>query len=442
MSFQEFSLPGFRDFYPEDCQVRNYIFAQWRAVCRRHNFVEYDAPILQPTELFTGKSGPEIVSQLFNFTDKGGREVTLRPEMTPYVCQMIAAKAASLKRPLRWFSLPECFRYERPQKGRLRSFYQLNADIFDEAGTNAEAEMLSLVVDIFRGFGLTQEHFAIRLSDRTLWLELLGAMGLSLEKAYGVLQIVDKWERETPEEIKNKFLTLCGDRATEIYESVSQMMQIKSLDRLEKFVNEKINAGKKLENPEKLAARLNDWKALMADLKAMGIADYIQVDLGIVRGLAYYTGFVFEVFQKTGEGRALAGGGRYDDLIEKIGGPKMPAFGFGLGDATLIDLLKEQNLLPKFVAGCDVYLAYTSEATRPYALAMAPQLRQAGYSVELSLKNVGFGKQLKASDKAGARRVVILGDDEVARHMCKVKDLSSGKEEEVNLPGLIEYLRG
>ena len=421
-------LPGFREFYPEDCALRNYIFNMWRGVCRRHNFVEYAVPTLQPTELFVEKSGPEIVGQLFNFADKGGREVTLPPEATPYVAHMVGAKASALKRPLRWFSIPQCFRYERPQKGRGREFYQLNADIFDEAGITAEVEILALTIDIFRSFGLTKDDFAVRISDRTLWLEYLAATGMTAEQSMNVLQIVDKWEKEEPAEIKKKLEAI----KTGSFEKIGAMINIKSIDALEKILSEM--------NAEKLLERLNEWKALIADLNAMGLKDFVQVDLGIVRGLAYYTGFVFEVFEKNG-GRALAGGGRYDNLIEKVGGPKMAAFGMGLGDITLLNLLTEKKLLPNLTTSCDFYIAYMGDAARAKALEILPQLRDAGFSVEISLKSLNFGKHLKAADKAGARVAIIIGDDELNKGIAKLKSLSSGKETEAPLEKLVEYLR-
>jgi histidyl-tRNA synthetase len=427
-------LPGFRDFYPEECQVRNFIFAKWRQVCRAHNFVEYVVPTLQPTELFTVKSGPEIVGQLFNFKDKGDREVTLPAEITPYAAVMIGARAASLKRPIRWFSIPQCFRYERMQKGRGREFYQLNADIFDEPGTTAEVEIISFAIDIFRAFGLTQKDFVVRLSDRTLWLELLFTLGISLENAMIVLQTIDKWEREDPAEIKKKLEAIKPGLTV----TVKGMLEIKSLDALEKLLEGK--------NSESLTARLDNWKALLADLATMGLSDYIGVDLSIVRGLAYYTGFVFEVFEKDDQGgltgRALAGGGRFNDLVKKLGGPDMPAVGIGMSDVTLLVPLAERSLLPKFVDACDLYLAYTSPTTRAKALELLPKLRDAGFSVEISLKSLGFGKQMKAADKAGARKVLILGDDELSNNICKVKELTTGKEIELPLEKLIEGLRG
>lgn len=431
------SLPGFRDFYPEECQLRNYVFNVWRRVCRLHNFQEYDAPVLQPTELFTEKSGPEIVGQLFNFTDKGERQVTLRPEMTPYVCQMVGAKAQSLKRPIRWFSIGEFYRYERQQKGRLRAFYQLNADIFDEAGITAEVELLALVIDVFRAFGLTEKHFAVRLSDRTLWLAYLAAMGLNNEQSIATLQALDKWKQGgNDDETQKKIETQTGNK--KIYPAIKDFMQSQySFDGIAAF----FECNSILAGNETISKRLQEWKSLFADLKAMGLSDYIQVDLGIVRGLAYYTGFVFEVFQTTGEGRALAGGGRYDNLVEKLGGPKMPAFGMAIGDVTLQDCLAENNLLPKFTGGCDLFLAYTSDVTRAKLLELLPQLRAAGMSVEMPLKSAGLGKLMKAADKAGARHMLILGDDELAKNMAKMKNLATGEERDIPLDKLNEHLR-
>ena len=459
-------LPGFRDFYPEECQIRNYLFSIWRQVARRHNFAEYATPTLQRTDIFIEKSGPEIVGQLFNFKDKGEREVTLPPEVTPYVAQMVGAKASALKRPIRWFSIPQCFRYERMQKGRGREFYQLNYDIFDEAGTTAEVEILALTIDIFKALGLTVNDFAVRLSDRTLWLSFLeGFLGQSRENALKILQIIDKWDRDPAEEIKNKLnefnfpedadyilkgyiepsISPASGFTDILYLYASDLIKIKSFSGLEDFANRLIkNAEKSKAGIDKATAflsRLDDWRSLLADLSALGLADFIQVDLGIVRGLAYYTGFVFEVFEKTGQGRALAGGGRFDTLVKKLGGPDMPAVGCAMSDVATLPIFTEKGLLPKFVQSCDLYLVYTSDTTRARALQLLPQLRQAGFSVEVSLKPLGFGKQMKQADKAGARKAVIIGDDELAKGICKLKCLTSGEEREVALEKLVDELR-
>ena len=341
---------------------------------------------------------------------------------------------------MRWFSIGEFFRYERPQKGRLRSFYQLNADIFDEADTTAEVQLIALAIDLYRSFGLTSANFAVRLSDRTLWLEYLGTLGLASDAPMSILQIIDNWEREEPAEIRKKLASLCkgGQQENELYQTIISLREVKSMDDLQRTLE---NIPGNLEPFDKVNSRIETWRTLLADLKAIGLENFIQVDLGIVRGLAYYTGFVFEIFEKQGKSRALGGGGRYNDLIQKLGGPSMPAVGFALGDVTTLDLLTSLNLLPAFVQSCDLYLAYTSEPTRAKALDLLPKLREAGYSVEISLKPLGFGKQLKAADKAGARKVVIIGDDELAKNACKVKDLSAKSEVEVPLEKLLEHLR-
>jgi histidyl-tRNA synthetase len=433
-------LPGFREFYPRDCQIRNFIFTVWRRVCRAHNFVEYATPTLQPTELFIEKSGPEIVGQLFNFTDKGEREVTLPAEVTPYVCQMVGAKAAALKRPLRWFSIPECFRYERAQRGRTRSFYQLNADVFDEASEAAEVELISLTIDLYRAFGLTAKDIVVRLSDRTLWVEYLLGLAVPADKMVVTLGIIDKWEREEPAEIIKKLSAIVGGeaQAKALREAVVGLMACQSIEALEEFLREKLSG----EALEKNLARVASMKAILADLDAMGLADFVRVDFGVIRGLAYYTGFVFEVFDRIGKSRALAGGGRYDHLVKKLGGPDMPAMGMGMGDVTLLDILTERKLLPEFVDSVDFYLASTSPATRAAALKLSVELRDAGFVVELPLKELGFGKQMKAADKANAGAVIILGDDELAKGSVKVKDLRSGQEKEMPLEGLAKNLRG
>ncbi|MEO5958463.1 MAG: ATP phosphoribosyltransferase regulatory subunit, partial [Opitutaceae bacterium] len=293
------TLPGFREFYPEDFARRNHIFRLWRQTAHTFGFAEYDAPVLEPLELYTAKSGDEIEAQLFNFTDKGGREVALRPEMTPTVCRLVGAKANALKRPIKWFSIGEFYRYERAQKGRLRAFFQFNADIFGEPGPEAEIELIAQLIQCFRVFGLGEQDFCVRLSDRNLWFYYLEALGLDELRTRAMLTAIDKADFKSYEE---KF----GARGGELTAAVEQFLQIRSLDSLEQALAAVPG--------EKLATRLADWKKLLSGLEAMGLAGFIEVNLSVVRGLAYYTGFVFEAFDRKGELRALAGGGRYDDL--------------------------------------------------------------------------------------------------------------------------------
>ncbi|MGB0259753.1 MAG: ATP phosphoribosyltransferase regulatory subunit, partial [Coraliomargarita sp.] len=304
MQFQ--TLPGFREFYPEACAQRNHIFSMWRKTARAFNFLEYDAPVLEPLELYIEKSGEEIVGQLFNFEDRGGRAVALRPEMTPSLARLIGAKANSLKRPVKWFNIGEHYRYEKPQKGRLRAFYQFNVDIFGEPGSGADAELIALLAQALKSFGLGVEDFKIRLSDRDLWLLMLAAEGLDEAGSMTVLGIVDKMERMERDKIIEKLAEVLGDAAEEFYGRVEEAVAIREFDALRTYI---LNLPLEGDLADKAKARLEEWEALLAGLESAGAAEFIQIDLGIVRGLAYYTGFVFEAFEATGKGRALAGGG-------------------------------------------------------------------------------------------------------------------------------------
>uniref|UniRef100_UPI004049145E histidine--tRNA ligase n=1 Tax=Cephaloticoccus sp. TaxID=1985742 RepID=UPI004049145E len=352
------SLPGFRDFYPDDLSRRNYIFRLWRQTASAFGFSEYDAPVLEPLDLYKAKSGDEIEAQLFSFTDKGGREVALRPEMTPTVCRLVGAKANALKRPIKWFSIAEFYRYERMQKGRGRCFNQLNADIFGEPGPEAEVELLALLVQSLCSFGLTSEDFYVRLSDRNLWFFYLEALGLDEARIRGVLGAVDRYEKYGEDAFKG-YTEQYGALDPELKAKVIGFLQIKSLAALEETLATITD--------KKIVARLADWRALLGGLDAMGLSQFIQVDFGVVRGLAYYTGFVFEAFDRKGELRAIAGGGRYDDLVAKLGGPDLPAVGFAIGDMTFALLLEQRGLMPTMVQSVDVYCVIGGPAERAAA---------------------------------------------------------------------------
>lgn len=435
------SLPGFREFYPEDCSRRNYIFSHWRKVARAYCFHEYDAPVLEPLELYIEKSGEEIVGQLFNFEDRGGRAVALRPEMTPSLARLVAAKANSLKRPVKWFHVGEHYRYERPQKGRLRAFYQFNVDIFGEPGPVADAELVCLLIQSLQSFGLTEADFKVRLSDRDLWLLMLASEGLGEAASAEVLTIVDKLERTDRSKTLEKLSAVVGSGAEQFLEKVEAVIAIHDYDGLRSFVQSLPLEGERKEAVEK---RLADWAVLMESIDAAGLGDFLQIDLGIVRGLAYYTGFVFEAFEASGEGRALAGGGRYDALVKKLGGPDMPAVGFAMGDVTLEDLLESKGLLPEFLDAPDFVMVIGGAEERKAAMLDAAKLRSIGYHVNYPLKEQGFGKQFKAANQSGARFALIYGTDELAKGVVKVRDLTSGGECELDRnelqPGLSEVV--
>jgi len=419
------SLPGFREFYPLDCARRNFVFDAFRRVALRFGFQEFDAPVLEPLELYIEKSGEEIVGQLFNFTDRGDREVAMRPELTPSLARLVGAKASSLGMPVKWFNIGEHYRYERPQKGRLRAFYQFNGDILGEPGPAADAELIALLVEIFRDLGLTEKDFRIRLSDRNLWFLYLEGLGFEEAKAMEILGVIDKSEKINAEKAMKLFEEVLGDQAAALSAKVDAMKSIRTIEDLQTLL-----AGENLteDSREKITARLEDWRVLFSYLEALGVDGFIQTDLGIVRGLAYYTGFVFEAFENEGQFRALAGGGRYNDLVKKLGGPDLAAAGFAIGDVTLTDCLDRRNLLPETTPEPDIIAILGGEEERLEALKDLAELRRAGYTIVYPLKNQGFGKQFKNAGKSRAKLALIYGGDELAAGKVKIRNLESGDE--------------
>ncbi len=321
-------LPGFRDFYPEpvpqpdlwSADARQYVFDRWRAVARRYAFREYDGPPLEPLELFTTKSGEEIVAQLYNFTDKGGRAIALRPEMTPTLARMVAAHERNYKKPIKWFALPQLFRYERQQKGRLREHFQFNADIFGESDPAADAELIALLIDTLRSFGLTPRDFVIRLSSRNAWQAFFDQRCQDPARGYEFFQIIDKLEREQPDRRREKLARL-GFSFAEIAAFIDSSRPTPELE------------------------------TVLGNLAARGLGEFVKIDYRVIRGLAYYTGVVFEAFDQRGEFRAIAGGGRYDNLVKLISGGKvnLPALGFGLGDVVLLEPCRPGDCFPRSI---------------------------------------------------------------------------------------------
>ena len=387
-------LPGFRDFYPEplphtdvwSCDARQYIFEKWRMTARRYGFREYDGPPLEPLDLFTTKSGEEIVGQLYNFKDKGDRDVSLRPEMTPTLARMVAAHERNYKKPIKWFAIPQLFRYERQQKGRLREHFQFNADLVGETDPAADAELIALLIDTLRSFGLTAEDFVIRLSSRNAWQDFFKHGGGDTAHEYNFFQIIDKLERIAPEESEKKLAAMGFSRAA-------------------------VNAF--IEQGEPTA----ELKYILNNLAVRGLRDFIKIDYKVIRGLAYYTGVVFEAFDRKGEFRAIAGGGRYDNLVKLISGDKvnLPALGFGMGDVVLLELLKARGLLPKFDATTDVFVLVEDEALRPVSLKLVHDLRAAGYAVEYPLTPAKPDKQFKRAQDLKVAYTARMDSDSYVR---------------------------
>lgn len=414
-------LPGFRDFYPEplphndvwSADARQYIFDKWRTIAKRYGFREYDGPPLEPLELFTTKSGEEIVGQLFDFVDKGKRHVALRPEMTPTLARMVAAHERNYKKPIKWFAIPQLFRYEKQQKGRLREHFQFNADLIGETDSAADAELIALLIDTLRAFGLTAEDFVIRLSSRNAWQEFYEAQSLKSQvqsdasAQYEFFQIIDKLERTAPEESEKKLSALGFTLAQ---------------------VNEFIAAGQptaELEN-------------IVQNLAARGLKDFVKIDYQVIRGLAYYTGVVFEAFDCKGEFRAIAGGGRYNNLVKLISGGKvdLPALGFGMGDVVLAELLKARGLLPKFDSQMDVFVLIEDEALRPISLKLVHDLRAAGYAVEYPITPAKPDKQFKRAQELKVAYTAKLENDDYVR----IRNFKTRNEIVTGLAGAANHL--
>jgi histidyl-tRNA synthetase len=421
------SLPGFRDFYPDDLAVRAHIMERWREVARRYGFQEYDGPPLEPTELYIEKSGPEIVQQLYNFTDKGGREVALRPEMTPTLARMVGARAGGMRKPIKWFATPQLFRYERQQRGRLREHFQLNLDIIGEDSVGADAELLAAAIDVLRAFGLTERDFVARVSDRRLLRALLLHAQVPEDQLALVYNIVDKLEREPREAIAKRLGEEAGLGPTAV-EEVLEIFRHREFEAVRDAYGATEGIGEEI-------ARMH---SLFEHLGAMGLRDYVRFDLSVVRGLAYYTGIVFELFDARGELRAIAGGGRYDDLLKLVSGTDLPALGFGMGDVVLRELLTERGLLPETRSVLDYYLIAVTDAERPAVLGLAHRLRDAGASVEYGFRAQGVGKQFKTAAALGARRVVVVGPDELRDNAVVVREMDTGEERRVALDSLGE----
>ena len=393
------ALPGFRDFYPQELAERAHIMATWRDVARRYAFMEYDGPPLEPLELYTRKSGDEIVGQLYNFVDKGGRDVALRPEMTPTVARMVAARANALRKPVRWFSMPQLFRYERQQKGRLREHYQLNVDIFGAAEVAADAELVACAVDIMRAFGLQSSDVVVRVSDRRLLQAYLESLGVPADAIPGVYGVIDKLERQ-PAQVSAEKLAALGVPSS----AVSPIVGIADVGFDE--LTTRLGGGPAAATVEEFGEFLRYVPTLLG-----GDASWLRVDLSIVRGLAYYTGIVFELFDRSGEFRAICGGGRYDTLLQSLGGADLPALGFGMGDVVLGELLRAKGLMQATEPHADYWISGSDDVSLDRIMAEAARLRSEGHAVEFALRPQSLSKQKKAAQASGARTFVTLSND-------------------------------
>ncbi len=419
------SLPGFRDFYPPEFRIRSHIMQAWREVAHRYGFEEYDGPPLEPLELYTEKSGEEIVRQLYNFEDKGGRNVALRPEMTPTFARMVGARAGAMRKPIRWFSIPQLFRYERTQRGRLREHFQWNVDIVGEGDISADAEILAVAIDALRYLGLTESDIVARVNDRRLLERLLVHAGVASAKLPAAYAIIDKIGREASSATQARLRDEAGLNAAGI-ETVLSIFTYATFEALAAAFGSVADI-----EPE-----LRRMRAYLATLDSLGLAEYVRFDTSIVRGLAYYTGVVFEIFDRQGELRAVCGGGRYDHLLKTVSGVDLPALGFGMGDVVLAELLNDKGLLPPYQPSVDYFIIAVTEVERGVQKEVARRLRDAGHSVAYNFKAGSVGKQFKEADARGAKYTIVLGATEVAEGAAMVREMASGHEERMLLKDL------
>ncbi len=412
-------VKGTRDFYPEDLRARTWLFGLWREVARSFGYEEYDACVLESEELYVRKAGDEITSQLYNFLDKSERRVALRPELTPSLARMVMAKGTSLPLPARWFAIPQCFRYENMQRGRKREHFQWNMDVVGLAGVAAEAELMAAQVEFLRRTGLKLDgdkpDIVFRVSNRQVLQQVLEGLGLGGERFAEVCVLIDKRDKignDATAELLGK-AGVAADAARQIID----LLDTAGLDQ----VATKVPA----DNPGLIALR-----ELMTYAESFGFANLVRIDLSVIRGLSYYTGMVWEVFDASGAlPRAIAGGGRYDRLIEHFGGTPTPMVGFGFGDVVISEILRERGLLPAIGKGIDDVVFPMSAAEFPIANRIARRLRRDGRIVCVDYSGRRFKHVIQRAEEDGAERLIILGGNEVAKGVAKVKRIKGEKSE-------------
>jgi histidyl-tRNA synthetase len=403
---------GTRDFFPEDMALQQFIFSSWEKNSRRYGFEAYEGPAFEHLDLYAKKSGEEIEEQLYVFKDKKGRDLALRPEMTPTLARMVASRGNNLKLPLRWYSIPRLFRYEKMQKGRLREFFQLNMDIIGIAEENADAELIAAAIDMMRSLGFNANDFKVRISSRALLDELFISCGCAKEQCSKLYPLLDRKGKVPPEEIYRSLAEVITERTI--------------LCKIEKILDSQT-----LDDISRLGGTLPSFKTLKSlfeTIELYGFSEYVNFDIGIVRGLAYYTGIVFEVFDSAKSMRAVAGGGRYDNLIEHYGGPSLPAAGFAAGDVVLAELMKEKGINPSPAERSFCFITVLEGTDPREVITLAQELRTAGIPCEFSLKNSSLNKQMKIANAARSPYVLFSGSHEASHDMVRIKDMSNGEE--------------
>ena len=428
MKFQ--NVKGTRDFYPEEMARRNWLIDVWRQVSHRNNFVEYDGPTFEYLDLYTAKSGEGIVSELYNFEDRGGRQLALRPEMTPTLARMVAARANALPKPIRWFCVPNFFRAERPQRGRLREFWQWNVDIIgtpQEADHVADAECIFVAIDFLREVGFTPEQVEMRISSRKVVAQILESLGVESSRHPGVYAVLDKRDK-MPEEVYVEQVKALGLDQPQA-DALHRLSAARGQDGFD-VIDEILGAEQSEDSP------LGRLRSVLSLLGSMGVADYCVFDPGIVRGLAYYTGIVFEAYSKGTLRRALCGGGRYDNLLKEIGGPALSGVGYGMGDVIVLDQLEEMGLLKSDQARGGFFVANDGVKRLADTLAIVSLIRsQLKQRCGFTLRPASLKKQMQEAGAQNVRYVIIVSD------RLAIKDLDSGAQQDLAFNGKLQNER-
>ena len=421
---------GTRDFYPDDLRLRSWLFERFRGTALAFGFEEVDAPLVEHAELYMRKAGEEIVDQLYHF-QLHDRHLALRPELTPSLARMVIARQGALRLPLRWFAIPQCWRYERMTRGRRREHYQWNMDVWGEPDVSAEAELIAAIFHALDAMGLAAGDVKMRVNHRALLEEGLraGVLAKRPEAFAPLCVIVDKLPKIGRDAVIEQLTDAAhGTLLTRSEaESAVALLEAKGLDDAARLAG--------AESPA-----LGQLRRLFELLDAYGVAERVAFDASVVRGLAYYTGVVFEAFDAAGALRAVCGGGRYDRLLESLGGRPMPAVGFGFGDAVIAELLAERGKLPQPPRALDAVVFPLGEEERPAAIRLARALRREGKSVELVLGALKPKRVFADANKAGARHVYVIGPEERARGVVRIKDLATEAQRDEKLPSNDEVI--
>ena len=412
---------GTRDFYPEDMRLRNWLFDNFDDAALSHGFEEYDSPILEHEDLYTRKQGEEITQQLYNFQDKGDRKVALRPEMTPSLARMVMSRAGALPMPIKWYSIPQCWRYERTQRGRGREHYQWNVDIWGTSEISADAELISVVVTFFESVGLSSDDLVIRISSRKVLEEVLGSLKVEGDIFTKTCIIVDKMDKLSADVISQQLAELGHD--SHAIQTIQNILGIKNMSDLTSALED-----------ESIA--VSELNYLFDSIDSYGISEWVEFDASIVRGLAYYTGSVFEAHDREGKFRAICGGGRYDKLLSTLGGKDLPATGFGFGDMVIMELLEEKKLLPELISSTEDVVIPLSPDLRNVAVMVAAALRDTGRTVDLVLEDKKMKWAFKHAERIGADRLVMVMPEEWKSEKVRIKDLHTGEESDVSFEEL------